>query len=81
MELAKLSKKGQVSIPRRLLKALGIEGEVYFQVELSPEGAIVLRPVVIYPIEIYSEERIREFLEEDALSEDERAELEANALA
>ena len=76
MELAKLSKKGQVSIPRRLLKALGIEGEAYFQVELSPEGAIVLRPVGIYPIEIYSEERVREFLEEDALSEDERAELE-----
>ncbi len=76
MELAKLSKKGQVSIPRRLLKALGIEGEVYFQVELSPEGAIVLRPVGIYPIEIYSNERIQEFLEEDALSEEERAQLE-----
>ncbi len=76
MELAKLSKKGQISIPRRLLKALGIEGEAYFQVELSPEGAIVLRPVGIYPIEIYSDERIREFLEEDALSEEERAELE-----
>jgi len=76
VELAKLSKKGQVSIPRRLLKALGIEGEVYFQVELSPEGAIVLRPVGIYPIEIYSNERIQEFLEEDALSEEERAQLE-----
>jgi len=75
VELAKLSKKGQVSIPRRLLKALGIEGEAYFQVELSPEGAIVLRPVGIYPIEIYSDARIREFLEEDALSEEERAEL------
>ena len=79
MELAKLSRKGQVSIPRRLLKALGLEGEGYFLVELAPDGAIVLRPVGIYPIEIYSDERIQAFLKEDALTEEERARVEALA--
>ncbi len=76
MELAKLSRKGQVSIPRRFLRQLGIEGEGYFLVELAPDGAIVLRPVGIYPIELYSDERIAEFLEADALSDEERARLE-----
>ena len=79
MELAKLSRKGQVSIPRRLLKALGLEGEGYFLVELAPDGAIVLRPVGIYPIEIYSDERIQAFLKEDTLTEEERARVEALA--
>lgn len=75
MELAKLSRKGQVSIPKRLLRALGLEGEVYFLVELSPEGAIVLRPAGVYPVEIYSSARIQEFLEEDQLSPEERERL------
>ncbi len=76
MELAKLSRKGQVSIPRRFLRQLGIEGEGYFLVELAPDGAIVLRPVGIYPIELYSDERVAEFLEADALTDEERARLE-----
>ncbi|MFN4072851.1 MAG: AbrB/MazE/SpoVT family DNA-binding domain-containing protein [Thermus sp.] len=75
MELAKLSRKGQVSIPKRLLRALGLEGEVYFLVELSPEGAIVLRPAGVYPVEIYSQARIQEFLEEDQLNPKERERL------
>ncbi len=73
MELAKLSRKGQVSIPRRFLRQLGIEGESYFLVELAPDGAIVLRPVGIYPIELYSDGQVKEFLEADALSDEERA--------
>lgn len=75
MELAKLSRKGQVSIPKRLLKALGLEGEAYLLVELSPEGAIVLRPAGVYPVEIYSQARIQEFLEEDQLTQEERERL------
>lgn len=75
MELAKLSRKGQVHIPRRFLRQLGIEGEGYFLVELAPDGAIVLRPVGIYPIELYSDDRVKEFLEEDALTDEERARL------
>ncbi|GEM88367.1 hypothetical protein MGR01S_29920 [Meiothermus granaticius NBRC 107808] len=77
MELAKLSRKGQVSIPRRLLRALGMEGEGYFLVELSPDGGILLRPAGVYPIEMYSQERIEAFLQEDALTPEENEKLRA----
>ncbi len=77
MELVKLSRKGQISIPRRILRSLGIEGEGYFVVELSADGAIVLRPAGIYPLEMYSESRVREILSEDTLTEEERARLRA----
>lgn len=79
IELAKLSSKGQVSIPRRLLKALGMESEGYFLVELSGEGAIVLRAAGVYPVETYSATRVEEFLQEDALSDEEREKLQALA--
>ena len=61
METIKLGKKGQMSIPKGILKRLGLEGDVTLLVDTTPEGAIVLRPAAIYPIEIYSDERIREF--------------------
>ena len=61
MELAKLGKKGQVTIPRPVLKRLGLEGEVPLTVETTTDGAIVLRQAVLVPIEIYSNERIKEF--------------------
>jgi AbrB family looped-hinge helix DNA binding protein len=61
MELAKLGKKGQVTIPRPVLKRLGLEGEVPLTVETTDDGAIVLRQAVLVPIEIYSNERIKEF--------------------
>lgn len=61
MELAKLGKKGQVTIPRPILKRLGLEGEVHLTVETTPDGAIVLRQAVVVPVEIYSEERLKEF--------------------
>ena len=70
-----MSRKGQVHLPRRLLRQLGIQGEGYFLVELSPDGAILLRPVGIYPIEGYSQDRVREFLQEDTLTDEERARL------
>ena len=38
-------------------------------VDVSDDGAIVLRPAGVYPIEIYSDERIAEFLEEDAIED------------
>ena len=61
MELVKLGKKGQVSIPRAILKQLGLEGDASLLIETTEDGAIVLRPAAVFPIEIYSEERIREF--------------------
>jgi AbrB family looped-hinge helix DNA binding protein len=67
MELVKLGKKGQVSIPRSVLKRLGLEGDVALLVDTTPDGAIVMRPAAVYPIEIYSDERIREFDEADRM--------------
>ena len=70
MEMVKLGKKGQVSIPRSVLKRVGISGEVPLLVETTEDGAIILRPAAVYPIEVYSDERVRAFLEEDHLPAD-----------
>ena len=61
MELVKLGKKGQLTIPRSILKAIGISGEAPMLVETTPDGAIVMRQAGVYPIELYSEARIAEF--------------------
>jgi AbrB family looped-hinge helix DNA binding protein len=67
MDMVKLGKKGQVSIPKSVLKRLGIEGEVPLLVDTTADGAIVLRPAGIYPIEVYSDERLQEFAEADQM--------------
>jgi AbrB family looped-hinge helix DNA binding protein len=63
MELAKIGKKGQLTIPRSVLRAAGIREDSRVVLELTPDGAIVLRPVAVYPVEMYSEGRLREFEE------------------
>ena len=75
MELVKLGKSGQVSIPRAVLRRLGITGGQAFLVETTPEGAIVLKQAGVYPIEMYSDARIREFDEPDRLTPSEAAKL------
>jgi AbrB family looped-hinge helix DNA binding protein len=75
MDLVKLGKKGQVSIPQAVLKRLGIAGETALLVEVAPDGAIVLRQAGVYPIEIYSEARLREFAAADRLTPAERKKL------
>lgn len=71
MEMVKLGKKGQVSIPKSVLKRVGISGETPLLVETSEDGAIILRQAAVYPLEIYSDARIGEFLDEDRLTKDE----------
>ena len=68
MEMIKLGKRGQVSIPKSILSHLGLEGEVPLLVETTADGAILLRPAAVYPIELYSDERIREFDEADRMN-------------
>ena len=68
MEVIKLGKKGQVSIPKAILKRLGLEGETMLLVETTADGGIILCPAGVYPIEIYTEERIKEFFERDRLT-------------
>lgn len=70
MNVVKMGKKGQISIPKTILDRLGVEGEQMMLVDATEDGAIVLRPTGVYPVEIYSEERIREFLAEDELPAD-----------
>jgi AbrB family looped-hinge helix DNA binding protein len=67
MDVVKLGRKGQVSIPAAILKKLGLAGGRHLIVELADDGAIVLRPAGIYPIEIYTDERIAEFLAENEI--------------
>jgi len=67
MELVKVGKRGQVTIPRSLLRAAGIAEESRVILEATSDGAIVMRQAVVYPVELYTEERIREFEETNAL--------------
>jgi len=68
MQLVKLGKKGQLSLPKAVLQRVGISGEAPLLVETTDDGAIVLRQVGVYPIEMYSDERIAAFLEEDKMT-------------
>lgn len=70
MDLVKLGKKGQLSLPAAVLRKLGIEGAAMLLIETTSDGAMVLRPVGVYPVEIYTDERLREF--EDANRRTER---------
>lgn len=73
MDVVKLGKKGQVSIPKGVLTRLGLEGERLLLVETTPDGSILLRPAGVYPLETYSDARIEAFLQEDSLTGDEAA--------
>ena len=75
MEIAKLGRRGQVSIPRAILRRLGIEGEQTLLVDVCPDGSIVLRQAGVYPLETYGADRVREFEEGDRLTTAEGARL------
>ena len=68
MQLVKLGKKGQLSLPKAILQRAGISGETPLLVDTTDDGAIVLRQAGVYPIEIYSDERIAAFMEEDEMT-------------
>ncbi len=60
MELVKLGTEGDFTIPRAILRSVGLTGDASLLVETTPEGAILLRPAAVYPIEIYSAERVED---------------------
>ncbi len=72
MDVVRLGKKGQVSLPKAMLKRLGMTGEALLLVSTTPEGGILLKPAGVYPIEIYSEKRVNEFLAEDRITPEEQ---------
>ena len=61
MDFIKIGKKGQITLPKAILRAAGIPDEAHMMVEATGDGAIVLRQVAGYPIETYTEGRIEEF--------------------
>ncbi|MEX2499863.1 MAG: AbrB/MazE/SpoVT family DNA-binding domain-containing protein [Wenzhouxiangellaceae bacterium] len=67
METVKIGKKGQVTIPRRVLEEAGLPAESQVIVESEADGSIRLRPAAVYPIELYSDDRIAEFERENQL--------------
>ena len=67
MELAKIGKKGQLTIPRSVLQAAGITEESRVVLEATSDGAIVMRQAAVYPIEFYAEARVREFEETNTI--------------
>ena len=73
MEVVKLGKKGQVSLPAAILRKLGLQGAATLLVETTDDGAVVLRPAGVYPIELYTDARIAEFDHANRLTETEKA--------
>jgi AbrB family looped-hinge helix DNA binding protein len=67
MELVKLGKKGQVTIPIGILRALGVREDSPMLVEATGDGGIMLRPAAVYPFEMYSDARVVEFERENAV--------------
>ena len=68
MNLIKLGKKGQVSIPQGVLRQLGIAPDSPLLVETTDDGANLLRQVSVHPVEMYSDERLAEFERENAMT-------------
>lgn len=65
MDVVRLGKKGQLSLPAAVLRKSGLQGAATLLVEAMDDGSVVLRPAAIYPIEVYSEARLREFEQSD----------------
>jgi antitoxin PrlF len=55
-----MTSRGNVTLPAKLRRALGLKANDQLIAETTPEG-LLLRPAVTLPVEMYSEKRIREF--------------------
>jgi len=61
MDMIKLGKKGQLSLPAAMLRKMGIQGAATLLAEATDDGAVILRPAAVYPVEVYTEARMKEF--------------------
>jgi len=73
MDTVKLGKKGQLSLPASVLRKLGLQGAATLIVEATDDGAVILRSAAVYPIELYTDARIKEFEEENRLTQSQQA--------
>lgn len=55
-----ISRRGVITLPARLRRALGLSADDQLIAEVTPDG-LLLRPVVTLPVEIYTADREREF--------------------
>jgi AbrB family looped-hinge helix DNA binding protein len=69
MDVIRLGKKGQLSLPAAVLRKMGIQGAGTLLIEATDDGAVVLRPAGVYPIEMYTDARIAEFEEANRLTD------------
>lgn len=72
MDVIRLGKKGQLSLPAAVLRKMGIQGAATLLIEATDDGAVVLRPAGVYPIEMYTDARIAEFDEANRLTDAEK---------
>ena len=75
MDVVKLGKKGQLSLPAAVLRKLGLQGAATLLVEATADGTVVLRPAGVYPIELYTDARVAEFDRANKHTESEKARL------
>ena len=73
MDIVKLGKKGQLSLPAGVLRKLGLRGAATLLVEATDDGGVILRPAAVYPVEVYTEARIKEFEEANRHTDSEKA--------
>ncbi len=70
--IAQVSKRGQITLPAEVRKALGLKTGDTLVVRVE-EGRIILEPAVVLPVELYSDERLAEFEESARVSPEELA--------
>ena len=64
-----VSGRGQITLPAKLRKRLGIEpGGVVVAEE--KDGALVLRPAAVLPVRIYTDEEVDRWAREDSFKDD-----------
>ncbi len=66
-----ISERGQITLPSKLRKKLGLESGGVVTIE-EREGELVIRPASVVEIDIYSDEEIERWMEEDTLTSSEK---------
>lgn len=72
MDIVRLGRNGQLSLPRSVMKRLHMQGNETLLLDVSEDGVIRLRPAAVLLIEMYTQNRIAEFEHESAVDENTR---------
>lgn len=71
-----VSERGQITLPSRLRKALGIRGGDVLTLA-EEDGKLILKPRLLVDIDWYDDETIANWNREDELSDTDRQQLDA----